>query len=131
MITRQRGSVYLFQINKYSTRCFEVDLHFTLLRIVRAGCGLKGVFIVMKIRCSAEYAKFTIFLLLPFSRSRFFSRFSCFFCLLTDIHIPLPKIHEIDSSRIFLPHVQNERSQNAREASINRYDEYKNTNNNK
>ena len=31
------------------------------------------------------------------------------------------KIHEIDSSRTFLPHVQNESSRNAREASINRY----------
>ena len=29
--------------------------------------------------------------------------------LLTDIYIPLPKIHEIDSSRTFLPHMQNQR----------------------
>ena len=63
----------------------------------------------------------TIFLLLSFSHSSFFSRFSCFLCLFTDIYIPLPKIHEIDSSRTFLPHVQNECSQNSQEASINPY----------
>ena len=38
--------------------------------------------------------------------------------LQTFINIPLPKIHKIDCSRIYLPHVQNERSHNAREASI-------------
>ena len=32
-------------------------------------------------------------------------------------YIPLSKFHEIDSSRTFLPHVQNESSQNASEAS--------------
>ena len=31
------------------------------------------------------------------------------------------KIHEIDSCRTFLPHLQNESSQSAREASINQY----------
>ena len=75
----------------------------------------------VEVRCSAKYAKITVFLLLSFFRSRFLSRFTCFLCLLTDIYIPLPKIHNIDSSRRFLPHVQNARSQNAREASINRY----------
>ena len=36
--------------------------------------------------------------------------------LLMDIYIRLPKVHEIDSSRTFLPHVQ---SQNTRKDSIN------------
>ena len=40
---------------------------------------------------------------------------------LTDIYIPLPKIHETDPSRTFLPHMENESSQHAQEASINRY----------
>ena len=71
----------------------------------------------IEIRCSA---KFTFFLLLSFSRSRFFSRFFLP-CLPTDINIQFRKIHEIDTSRTFLPRVQNENSHNAREASINRY----------
>ena len=48
--------------------------------------------------------------------------------LFTDIYIPLPNIHEIDSSKTFLP--QNEHCQNAQEASINQYGIYINTNNN-
>ena len=75
----------------------------------------------IEFRCSARYAKFVIFLLLSFCRSRFYSRFSSFLRVLTDIYKPLPKIHEIDSSRTFQPQVQNEHRINAREASINQY----------
>ena len=48
----------------------------------------------------------SLFCLRSFSRSRFFSRFSSFRRLLTDIYIPMSKIHETDSSRRSLPHVQ-------------------------
>ena len=47
--------------------------------------------------------------------------FLVFLCFVTDIYIPLLKIHEIDCSRTFLPYMQNEHSQNAKEASINLY----------
>ena len=49
------------------------------------------------------------------------------FALLQTFNICLLKIHEIDSSRTFLPHMQNESRQNAREASINKLS--KNVNN--
>ena len=59
-----------------------------------------------EIRCSAKYAKVTVFLLLSFSCSHFFSRLFFFLCLLMDIYIPLPKFHEINSFRTFPPYLQ-------------------------
>ena len=63
---------------------------------------------------SSSLENIRIFLLLSFSRSRFFSRFSCFLCLLSDIYIPLAKIHEIDSFTRFLAHVRAKRTQSKR-----------------